>query len=237
MSKRLLQINFNFLGPRSEFEAKFLPAATPIARTPGLAWKIWLMDEANQEGGGIYLFETEDALQAFLAGPLIAGLKTDHSLSNASVKQFDMLVEHTRITRGPVRRQAFTFDQMAAAAFAAVPNLTPVEVKRRLEDEPETLVIDVRDASDIVQTGTVPGAVNLSYGSLTYLADSEVPESWRDPRLANRSRPIITTCILGPLGALGGKLLTDMGFDNVAILSGGVRAWIEAGYAVEPALN
>jgi len=54
----------------------------------------------------------------------------------------------------------------------------------------------------------------------------------RDPRLADRSRPIITTCILGPLGALGGKLLHDMGFTNVSILAGGVQAWIEAGLPV-----
>lgn len=37
------------------------------------------------------------------------------------------------------------------------------------------------------------------------------------------------TCILGPLGALGGKLLHDMGFSNVQILEGGVQAWIDAG--------
>jgi rhodanese-related sulfurtransferase len=43
------------------------------------------------------------------------------------------------------------------------------------------------------------------------------------------ARPIVTTCILGPLGALGGKLLHDMGFTNVQILEGGVQAWIDAG--------
>lgn len=60
----------------------------------------------------------------------------------------------------------------------------------------------------------------------------EVPETWRAPQLADRSRPIITTCILGPLGALGGKLLHDMGYQNVQILDGGVQAWIEAGLPV-----
>jgi rhodanese-related sulfurtransferase len=101
-----------------------------------------------------------------------------------------------------------------------------------MERDPRTLVIDVRDAADIAQSGTIPGAINLSYGALTYLADSEVPESWRDPRLADRSRPIITTCILGPLGAIGGKLLADMGFCDVRILEGGVQGWIEAGLPV-----
>ena len=121
---------------------------------------------------------------------------------------------------------------MAAEALAAVPSLTPVEAQQRLAQDPNTLVIDVRDAADIAQTGTVPGAINLSFGALTYLADNEVPESWRDPRLADRSQPIITTCILGPLGALGGKLLHDMGFTHVNVLEGGVQAWIEAGLPV-----
>lgn len=121
---------------------------------------------------------------------------------------------------------------MTAAAAAAVPSLGPEAARQQMTEQPDTLVIDVRDAADVAETGTVPGAVNLSYGALTYLADNEVPESWRDPRLADRSRPIITTCILGPLGAMGGKLLHDMGFTDVSVLDGGVQAWIEAGLPV-----
>lgn len=93
-------------------------------------------------------------------------------------------------------------------------------------------MIDVRDAADIAQTGTVAAAINLSYAALAYLADNKAPEDWRDRRLADRSRPAITICIFGPLGALGGKLLHDMGFTNVRILAGGVQAWIDAGLPV-----
>ena len=125
-----------------------------------------------------------------------------------------------------------TFGAMAEEAYRVVPTIKPADLQRRQKKEADLLVIDVRDAADIAQTGTVPGAVNLSFGALTYLADNEVPESWRDPRLADRSQPIITTCILGPLGAIGGKLLHDMGFTNVQILEGGVQAWIEAGLPV-----
>lgn len=122
-----------------------------------------------------------------------------------------------------------TFRTMLEDAYAAVPVITPEELQRRLADEPELLVIDVRDAADIARTGTLPGAVNISYGALTYSADGEVPEDWRDPRLADRTRPIVTTCALGPLGALGAKLLQDMGFTNVVLLDGGVQAWTDAG--------
>ena len=76
----------------------------------------------------------------------------------------------------------------------------------------------------------VAGALNISYGALTYQADNELPEEWRNPVFENRSRPIITACEMGPLGALAGKLLQDMGFTNVSIMDGGVEAWKEAGY-------
>ena len=124
---------------------------------------------------------------------------------------------------------AKTFNQMVTEALAEVPTLTPAETQQRMQQDPNTLVIDVRDAADLAATGTIPEAINVSLGSLTFKADNEVPVEWRDPRLQDRSRPIITTCILGPQGALGGKLLKDMGFTDVSILEGGVQAWKDAG--------
>lgn len=240
MPQKILQINFTFSGvSRSELEQAWLPAAQPIAETPGLRWKVWLMNETQHECGGIYLFDDDASMQAFLQGPIVVATKEAPILSNASLKVFDIIEAHTAITRGPVGDRAAaagglskTFGRMAEEAFRAVPTIKAADLQRRQKKEPDLLVIDVRDAADIAQTGTVPGAVNLSYGALTYLADNEVPEGWRDPRLADRSRPIITTCILGPLGAMGGKLLHDMGFTNVSVLEGGVQAWIEAGLPV-----
>lgn len=93
-----------------------------------------------------------------------------------------------------------------------------------------TLVIDVRDAADILVTGIIPGAVNISLGTLTYKADNQMPPEWRDPNLADRSRPILTTCATGEMAALAGKRLKDMGFTNVRIPQGGTVAWKDAGY-------
>ncbi|MCC7209227.1 MAG: sulfurtransferase [Anaerolineae bacterium] len=128
---------------------------------------------------------------------------------------------------------AKTFAQMVAEAMADVPRISPETLHQRLQENPNILVIDVQDAADVAAMGTVPGAVNISLGNLTFKADLEVPPDWRDPRLADRSRPITTTCSLGPLGALGGKLLHDMGFENVTILEGGVQAWKDAGFATD----
>jgi rhodanese-related sulfurtransferase len=107
---------------------------------------------------------------------------------------------------------AKTFNQMVEEAVTEVPAINAVEAHRRLEEDPETLVIDPRDAADVAATGMVAGAMNISYGALTYGADNEVPEEWRNPEFQDRSRPIIMACELGLLGPLAGKLLKDMGF-------------------------
>jgi len=123
-----------------------------------------------------------------------------------------------------------TFNQMVTEAQAEVPAINPAEALQKMQADPNTLIVDVRDAADIPVTGIIPGAVNISLGTLTYKADNEVPQEWRDPNLADRSRPIITTCETGEMAALGGKLLKDMGFTNVRVLKGGTVAWKDAGY-------
>lgn len=128
---------------------------------------------------------------------------------------------------------ARTFNQMSAEAMADVTMISPAEAQRRLEADPNTLLIDVRDVGDMPATGTAPGAAMISYGALTYKADDEVPPEWRDPRLADRSRPIIVACMLGPLGAMGAKLLKDMGFSDVSAVEGGMVGWAQAGLPVE----
>ena len=139
----------------------------------------------------------------------------------------------TEVPKTEVVTMPKAFGQMVSEATAAVPALKPAEVQLRQKQDPNTLVIDVRDAADIAATGRIPGAVNISYGSLTYKADQGVPQEWRDPRLQDRSRPIITNCTLGPLGALGAKLLKDMGFTNVAFVEGGIQGWKDAGLPTE----
>jgi len=129
---------------------------------------------------------------------------------------------------------AQTFMQLATAAMAEVPGIKPLEAQRRIEAEQNMLVVDVRDAADTRQTGLIPGALNVSLGMLPIRADLEVPEEWRDQRLQDRSRPVITTCALGPNGARGAKLLKDMGFTDTCYLDGGMQAWVAAGLRTEP---
>ena len=122
---------------------------------------------------------------------------------------------------------------MVAKALTEVAPVSPGETMLRMQQDPNTLVVDVRDPAVFAASGIVPGAISVPLGSLTYKADNKVPEEWRDLQLQDRSRPVIMTCLYGPLGALGGKLLKDMGFTDVSFLEGGVQAWQDAGLPTE----
>ena len=100
MSAKILQINYKLNGPRAAYERENLPYAQPIADIPGLRWKVWIINEAQSEAGGIYLFDDDAAVKAFVDGPIVAEMKGDPTLS---IKAFDVIAELTAITRGPVK--------------------------------------------------------------------------------------------------------------------------------------
>ncbi len=132
---------------------------------------------------------------------------------------------------------AKTFMQMVAEAQAEVPGIDVAEAQRRLQDDPDTLLVDVRDFANRRASGMAAGAIPISSGALPIAADTEVPEDWRDARLQDRSRPVITVCDLGPMSAVAAKTLKDMGFANVAYLEGGTQAWKDAGLPTESAAD
>ena len=100
MSAKILQINYKLNGPRAEYERENLPYAQPIADLLGLRWKVWIISEAQSEAGGIYLFDDDAAVKAFMDGPIVAEMKGDPTLS---IKPFDVIADLTSITRGPVK--------------------------------------------------------------------------------------------------------------------------------------
>jgi hypothetical protein len=76
----------------------------PHGKVKGLLWKIWLMNEAEKSGGGIYLFKDEASAQVYVNGPIIVGARTCPGCSayDMEIKVWDILPEHTKISRDPV---------------------------------------------------------------------------------------------------------------------------------------
>ena len=102
MSATVLQINFKFSVSPAELAEAFAPLAEPIAEVTGLRWKIWSLNADTSEFAGIYLFDDRESVQAFLEGPIIAGVNKHPALSDISAKQFGVIDEFSAITRGPV---------------------------------------------------------------------------------------------------------------------------------------
>jgi len=128
---------------------------------------------------------------------------------------------------------AKTFMQMASEAMAEVKALSPGEAERFRVNNLNTLVVDIRDAEETHQTGIIPKSINISLRMLPVRADQELPEEFRDSRVQDRSRPVITYCTHGPNGARGAKYLKEMGFTDVYYIAGGLKAWEEAGLPIE----
>jgi len=118
--------------------------------------------------------------------------------------------------------------QMLEAANAAVPKITPAQAKDMMA-RGDTLVVDVRDGSEVQQSGKVAGAVHVSRGMLEFRADLESP--YHDKNFA-RDKTVILYCASGGRSALSGKVLKDMGYDRVYNL-GAFKDWAESGGAVD----
>ena len=120
---------------------------------------------------------------------------------------------------------AMSFMQMTEEAMTQVEGISVEEIHRRMEQDSDALIVDVRDASDVPSTGLAARGQNISLGMLPIKADTELPEEFTDAGLQDRSRQIIVTCQLGMNAARGAKLLKDMGFNNVSYMNGGMEAW------------
>lgn len=121
-----------------------------------------------------------------------------------------------------------TVKQMIEAADAVVRRITPVQA-RGMITQCDALVVDVRDAPEIEKNGKIVGSVHISRGMLEFRADPESP--YHDDHFS-KDRTVIVYCASGGRSALAGKVLKDMGYDQVYNL-GAFKDWAESGGATE----
>jgi rhodanese-related sulfurtransferase len=117
---------------------------------------------------------------------------------------------------------------MMDAANAAVPKITPAQVKEMMA-KGNVLVVDVRDAPEVERAGKVQGAVHVSRGMLEFRADDGSP--YHDKSFS-KDKNIVVYCASGGRSALSGKTLKDLGFQNVFNL-GAFKDWVESGGAID----
>jgi len=122
-----------------------------------------------------------------------------------------------------------TAAEMVAEAKKRVENLDVDETARELEGG-EALLVDLREPSERAQSGAIPGAIEAPRGMLEFWADPSSPYH-RDE--FDPDRRIILHCASGGRSALAATTLQDLGYERVAHLDGGFKAWKEAGQPVE----
>jgi rhodanese-related sulfurtransferase len=123
---------------------------------------------------------------------------------------------------------AASVQQYLATANAVVPKLAPQELKELLS-RPDVVLIDVRDAPEVRQSGKLHGARLISRGMLEFRADSAT--TYHDPAM-RKDKTVIVYCASGGRSALAAKTLLDMGYTSV-YNAGGFKDLAAAGIATE----
>ena len=124
---------------------------------------------------------------------------------------------------------AETYAQMEERAISSANPVTANEALEILEGDPNALLVDVRDTSEIEATGLGLGAIAAPGRSVAWMADLE--SEYRSQELQDRTRCILTTCGGAPSyrGASAANVLTRMGFTDISFVDGGMVALISAG--------
>lgn len=109
-------------------------------------------------------------------------------------------------------RQKVRFDRLAA-----IPHITPVELAAALRAESPPLLLDLRGAAMVAQTGPLAGAVQAQSDDLLRAVGD-----WP------KHRQIVTLCACPEdAGAVrAARSLANMGYSSVRPLKGGYEAWI-----------
>ena len=119
--------------------------------------------------------------------------------------------------------------KLVEEALKSIETLNSGEVKK-LSENNEITLIDVRDIREIWKEGTVENSKHIPRGMLEFWLD---PQSnyYKEYKIKDIKKMVLF-CALGWRSALATKSLVDMGFKNVAHVEGGFDALKKIGLKV-----
>jgi rhodanese-related sulfurtransferase len=117
---------------------------------------------------------------------------------------------------------------MIAEAEAAIEAISATDLIG-MHADPDVLIIDIRDIRER-KRGFIPNSIHAPRGMLEFWAD---PDCTYHKDYFSSGKKLIFHCSLGWRSALATKTLQDMGLENIAHLDGGLKAWKEAGGALD----
>jgi len=121
-----------------------------------------------------------------------------------------------------------TFPELLEEANAEIKSVSPEELKQQLDNE-EIILVDVRSKDAIEADGQIEGSVHVPRDMLEFHADQRTDNPLRKEEL-DPEKKIVVYCGVGGQGTLSTKTLQDMGYRDVSNLTGGTKAWVEAGF-------
>ena len=121
-----------------------------------------------------------------------------------------------------------TFPELLEEANAEIKSVSPQELKQQLDNK-EIILVDVRSKDVIEAEGQIEGSVHVPRDMIEFHADQRPDNPLRKEEL-DPEKKIVVYCGVGGQGTLSTKTLQDMGYSDVSNLTGGTKAWVEAGF-------
>ncbi len=112
---------------------------------------------------------------------------------------------------------------MLAKAKASIKIVSAADVKAAIDKKEKAVYLDVRDPNEYA-AGHLPGAINVSRGTLEMNIWSKVPD---------QTAKIYVYCKTAGRSTLATKTLNDLGYKNAVLMDAQFEDWIKAGYPVE----
>ena len=123
-----------------------------------------------------------------------------------------------------------TVKEMIRSAKKNLIELSPKQVEDNLDSQ-YINIVDLRDTSELIENGVIPGSYHASRGHLEFFADPDC-EYYKD--FFNKEKSIILYCHSGARSALAAKTLQLMGYDKISHMKGGFKSWMkEVGIIVD----
>ena len=119
--------------------------------------------------------------------------------------------------------------KLVEEALKSIETLNSAEVKKLAENNEITL-IDVRDIREIWKEGTVENSKHIPRGMLEFWLDPE--STYYQANKIKDLKKMVLFCALGLRSALATKSLMDMGFKNIAHVDGGFDALKKSGLKI-----
>ncbi|WP_299674325.1 rhodanese-like domain-containing protein [uncultured Roseobacter sp.] len=122
-----------------------------------------------------------------------------------------------------------TSAEMVRAARDRIEEIETADLIARVDD-PDVVIVDIRDIRERQRTGVIPGAVHAPRGMVEFWVDPDSP--YYKEVFGQSGKTYVFHCASGWRSALTVATLQDMGFE-AAHLKEGFSTWADQGGPVE----